>query len=214
MHVVIAVSAYCGDPWAPLGCEFLLHYEDGSELWLRYKDDTSLKYCEAFKDYCSAVPELWPLLYTQKEAKSRRSTLNKQPIEGYHAGDTLYVDLRCFGVHWYNATGKNALSKPLPDEDTTTYVCKCIVHQVLDKSKGLLITFPALQVYQIWTHENVLSWGQYRFLHEEHVLVTRELLDENPQVEASFAKSKVKEYLRLLDTSAKPPRDKRGGKVV
>ena len=36
MHVVKAVSAYCGDPRAPLGCEFLLHYEDGSDLWLKY----------------------------------------------------------------------------------------------------------------------------------------------------------------------------------
>ena len=49
MHVVVAVSAYCGDPWAPLGCEFLLHYEDGSDLWLKYKDDTSLKYCRRSK---------------------------------------------------------------------------------------------------------------------------------------------------------------------
>ena len=52
IHVVTAVSAYCGDPWAPLGCEFLLHYEDGSDLWLKYKDDTSLKYCRAFQDFC------------------------------------------------------------------------------------------------------------------------------------------------------------------
>ena len=126
--------------------------------------------------------------------------MNKQPIEGYKAGDILYVDLRCFGVHWYNATGKNALSKPLPDEDTTTYVCKCVVHEVVDKdAKGLVITFPELKVYQIWTHENVISWGQYRELMPEHVLLDRQFLNDNPQVEASFAKSKVMDYLKLLE---------------
>ena len=213
-HFVLAVSAYCGDPWKPMTCEFRLHYEDGSDLWLKYKDDKNLRYCKAFQVYCASVPELWPLLHTQKDAKTRRSQLNKTPITGYTAGDLLYVDLRVFGTYWYNAHGAGSLKKPLPNEDTTTYVCQCIVHQVLDKSKGLLITFPELQVYQIWTHENVLSWGQYRSLHEGHVLVTREFLDENPQVEASFAKSKVREYLRLLDTSAKSPRDKGGGKVV
>ena len=88
--------------------------------------------------------------------------LNKKPIEGYKAGDILYVDLRCFGIHWYNASGKQALSKPLPEEDTTTYVCKSVVHEIIGKdAKGLMITFPELKVYQIWTHDNVVSWGQY-----------------------------------------------------
>ena len=215
MHVVVAVSAYCGDPWAPLGCEFLLHYEDGSDLWLKYKDDTSLKYCQAFKDYCASVPELWPLQYTQKEAKKRRSDVNKQPILGYEAGDILYVDIRCFGPHWYNASGDGSLSKPLPEEDTTTYVCKCVVHEVISKGrKGLLVIFPVLKVYQLWTHENVLSWGQYRELMPEHVLVDRQLLDANPQVEASFTQSKVKEYLKLLEGARNVPKRVRGGRAV
>jgi hypothetical protein len=215
MHVVVAVSAYCGDPWAPLGCEFLLHYEDGSDLWLKYKDDTSLKYCQAFKDYCASVPELWPLQYTQKEAKKRRSDVNKQPILGYEAGDILYVDIRCFGPHWYNASGDGSLSKPLPEEDTTTYVCKCVVHEVISKGrKGLLVIFPVLKVYQLWTHENVLSWGQYRELKPEHVLVDRQLLDANPQVEASFTQSKVKEYLKLLEGAGNVPKRVRGGRAV
>ena len=124
----------------------------------------------------------------------------------------LYVDLRVFGTYWYNVHGADSFKKPLPNEDTTTYVCECKVHQVLDKSKGLLVTFPALQVYQVWTHENVLSWGQYRVRLNEHVLVARKLLDENPQVEASFAKSKVKEYMRLLDVAVNKPREKKEGK--
>ena len=112
----------------------------------------------------------------------------------------MYADLRCFGAHWYNVSGDDNLSKPLPEEDTTTYECKCGVHQVIGKDrKGLMVTFPALKVYQVWTHDNVISWGQKRELMPEHVLDDRQLLDANPQVEASFTNSKVKEYLKLLE---------------
>ena len=76
------------------------------------------------------------------------------------------------------------------------------------------MTFPALKEYQLWTHENVLSWGQYRELMPEHVLVDRQLLDANPQVETSFAKSKVKEYLKLLEGAGNVPKRVRGGKAV
>jgi hypothetical protein len=103
----------------------------------------------------------------------------------------------------------------LPDEDITTYVCKCEVHAVIGKDrKALIVTFPALKVYQVWTHENVLSWGQYRELLPEHVLVNRQLLDANPQVEASFTQSKVKEYLKLLEGAGNVPTRARGGRAV
>ena len=48
----------------------------------------------------------------------------------------------------------------------------------------------------------------------EHVLLDRQLLNDNPQVEASFAKSKVRDYLKLLDKAEKLPTRKRGGRVV
>ena len=90
-----------------------------------------------------------------------------------------------------------------------------MVHEVVGKGrKGLLVIFPVLRVYQLWTHENVLSWGQYRELKPEHVLVDRQLLDANPQVEASFTQSKVKEYLKLLEGAGNVPKRVRGGRAV
>ena len=46
----------------------------------------------------------------------------------------------------------------------------------------------------------------------EHVLVDRQFLNNYPQVEASFAKSKVRDYLKLLDKAGNLPTRKRGGK--
>ena len=71
-----------------------------------------------------------------------------------------------------------------------------------------------MKIYQIWTHENVISWGQYRKLMPEHVFLDRRLLNDNPQVEAFFAKSKVRDYLKLLDKAENLPTRKRGGRVV
>jgi hypothetical protein len=86
-------------------------------------------------------------------------------------------------------------------------------HEIVGKdANGLVIPCPELKVYQIWTHENAVSWGQYRELLPEHVLLDRQRLNEYPQVEASFAKSKVRDYLKLLDKAGNLPTRKRGGK--
>ena len=69
-----------------------------------------------------------------------------------------------------------------------------------------------IKLMKRWTHENVISWGQYRELMPEHVLVDRQFLNNYPQVEASFAKSKVRDYLKLLDKAGNLPTRKRGGK--
>ena len=66
----------------------------------------------------------------------------------------------------------------------------------------------------MWTHKHVLSWGQYRELSPERVLMDHQLLDDNPQKEVSFNRFKVRGYLKLLEKAGNVPTRKRGERVV
>jgi hypothetical protein len=63
-YFVTKVSQYIGDPVKRTGMEFLMTYADGTEQWNVFYHE--LTFVEAFRDYCKSLPELWPMLHTEK----------------------------------------------------------------------------------------------------------------------------------------------------
>lgn len=83
------VAQYIGDPDQRSSLEFLMTCD---ARWNAYNHD--LSYVEAFRSYCASIPELWPMLYTEKEYRKMRIALNKSEITDVSPGDVRHVDLR------------------------------------------------------------------------------------------------------------------------
>jgi phospholipid-translocating ATPase len=112
-YVVDVILAYRGDPLMRTTMEFLVKFQDGSEHWKPWDND--LFDTTQYEDFCLSKPPLFPLILRLKESQKRLAEINKTPITAVKPGDTVYVDLRCYGANWYQ-------NLRLPDCDFKTYV--------------------------------------------------------------------------------------------
>jgi hypothetical protein len=100
-YVISSFLDYRGDPLTRTTMEFLVAFEDSSEIWLPYSRDLSDSL--PFETFCRNHHELYPLLLTATAAKTWIKDFNTKPITEIRPGDTVYVDLRSYGSAWYDA---------------------------------------------------------------------------------------------------------------
>jgi hypothetical protein len=114
-HVVDRFLAYKGDPMSRMSMEFQVRFADNTVVWLPWSED--LFATVQYEDYVRSVPEIFPLLHRVKDAKLMIAEINKVPISGIAAGDTVFIDIRAFGADWYGTLS-------LPDLHTKTYLAQ------------------------------------------------------------------------------------------
>jgi hypothetical protein len=107
--------AYRGDPAVRTTMQFEVKFMDESIVWLTWTQD--LFQTIQYEEFCRSHPPLLQLVYSLKEAKNIISQLNKEPIFQISPGDTVYVDIRCYGELWYDSLN-------LPDPYHIQYVVK------------------------------------------------------------------------------------------
>jgi hypothetical protein len=189
-HVVTAVTHYVGDPTARRHCEFKITYADGDQRWVVWSYD--LVTCAPFQAFCKERPELWQFLHTKSEANRLAIACNRDPIKHLNIGDTLYVDLRAIGAHWYYQEAG------LPDTDTATYVVEFRVMEFTTRAcNRVRVVSPLLEVFLDWTHSQALMWGSFKELAPAHTLVTPAHLETHPSINRSLL-AHHKAYHKLL----------------
>ena len=120
-YVVVSIKAYRGDPLVRSTMEFLVCFSDGEEIWIYFSNKKSnISKTVVFEEYCRSKPELYILVFSDKEAKRYINDTNKRRITTLEPGDTFYLDIRTYGHLWYDNLG-------LPDMHSRTYLVKCFV---------------------------------------------------------------------------------------
>lgn len=95
------ILSYRGDPFKRSQIEFLVRFEDGSEIWKQWCID--ITNTAAFERYCRSIPYLNTLLYTIPEAKRWIKSINQAPIVNVLPGTTVYVPIIYFGYDWLHS---------------------------------------------------------------------------------------------------------------
>ena len=172
--VVDRILAYRGDPEQRTSMEFEVRFADGTEKWITWnKDlDTTVQY----EDYLRSRPELSPLIYSQKEAASRKVQLNRQPITEVKPGDTVYVDIRCYSAEWYKGLG-------LTDAEHNTYV---VIYRYTKWSNAqhtkLQVTCDILDEQHTVNHDFVIRYGSRKEFLPYMTLIDRAFVIRFPQI--------------------------------
>lgn len=163
---------YRGDAYDRFNMEFLLRYDDESktELWHVYTEE--LASTVQFENYVLRSPPLAPLLLSPEEALVRRASLNKTKITEVSSGESVFVDLRCYGSGWYNSLN-------LPNADTKTYVAR---YKYSSKSGNKInVHVPIFRAQFAVDHNFVCLWGSIRnFDAESMILVDSSLIRRYP----------------------------------
>jgi hypothetical protein len=113
-HVIQAIIGYKGDPMKRTSMSFLVRFADNDEVWLPWSRDLfdSIPY----ESFCRSRPPLFPLIFSEAFAQAEIQKIKRANIVAVQPGDSVYVDLRCYGAPFYDSLG-------LPDAHTTrTYV--------------------------------------------------------------------------------------------
>jgi hypothetical protein len=102
-YVINRIIDYMGETIKRSKMEFLVLFEDEDCVWIAYNRD--LASSAPFETYCRSLPELEPLLYTEKEWRLRSSQLNSKGVVGVVPGQICYVTLRAWGSDYYRDIG-------------------------------------------------------------------------------------------------------------
>ena len=98
-HVIVGILDYRGEPEKRSTMFFLVEFEEKDVLWIDYNADLAAS--KPFELYCLGLPQLEPLLYTERAWRTRRASLNAAGVVGIILGDCCYVDLRAWGPGYY-----------------------------------------------------------------------------------------------------------------
>jgi hypothetical protein len=106
--------------------------------------------------------------------------MNLAPLENLHAGDIVYVDIRCYGYEWYDT-----LLTFLPDRFEKIYV---VEYHVFEVYRNILLA-DCPTYCEKWRKKTGItalsSYWVFAYLHREFnydtmVLITRDMCRENP----------------------------------
>ena len=165
--------SYRGDPLVRTTMEFLILFEDGSEVWLPWSDD--IFSTVAFEDYCRNTPPLKFLLYKRSEADKLIRELRKSDITEINIGDRVFVDLRCYNYTWYANLG-------LPNHDTTTYAVEYVYQKWTRSRRKVEVFCPVFAETFFVDKVFVQMYGSVRILPSTWILIDSVFIKEYPQV--------------------------------
>jgi hypothetical protein len=186
--------------------EFLVRFADNTSVWLPWSEDlfTTIPY----EDYVRSIPELFPLLYRVKEAKSIISDINKSPIPDIESKDKFFVDIRFYGAEWYDALG-------LPDLHLKTFVVEHIYGRINANRLKVEVSCPLLHRKFTANAFFVHQYGQRSTPRPDDVVVDPQLLTQFPQLlSKKVATRSVSDYNYLVGKRYVDDEDKREYEVV
>ena len=204
--VVDKFLAYKGDPMSRMSMEFQVKFVDGSIVWLPWSED--LFSTIPYEDYVRSIPELFPLLYRLKEARAMISDINKSPIPDIESGDKFYVDIRFYGVDWYEALN-------LPDMHNKTYVAEHIYGRINANRLKVDVSCHILNRKFVANALFVYQYGKRVNPRDGDVLITSQHIEEYPQLlSKKVATRSVADYQYLLGKRYTDDEDHREYEVV
>jgi hypothetical protein len=173
------IITYRGDPSVRSTTEFLVKYKDGDELWVPYSKDISST--EQFETFCRSHSQLFYLLYNANDAKRIASDIKSRDITTVVPGNTVYVDIRSYGEHWY-------MTLDLPDKFSKSYV---VIYQYTKwhspRNRKRIVAL--CEVFnETWTVDNLFvhCYGHTKtFDPDKMVLVTPHMVQTHPFLKAT-----------------------------
>jgi hypothetical protein len=113
-YKVTSISHYRGEPSHRSTMEYLVHFEDGSQVWRRHEPD--IISTEAFQEfvYREDLLQLIVLRHNADYSKKWLKDIDREKINPSLANSSLFIDLRSWGLYY------NSLS--LPYLHTTIYM--------------------------------------------------------------------------------------------
>ena len=190
--VLEAIVAYKGDPLNRSTMQFLVLFADGDKEWLNFSKD--LFDTQEFERYTRSVPELMPVHFEYKMALSWMKEVRSRPISEFSPDDVVYLDLRAFGAHWYQAL-------KLPDIHVRTYIVECKFGQwkAPDSRKRILLACPLLQ-RTLWVDTLFVTLHCYRRsvpIADNVELLSEKTVDNYPELLTNRVLG-VSDYIHLV----------------
>jgi len=170
--VVENILDYRGDSMKRSQMEFLVLFEDGDELWILFNQDLAAS--APFREFCQSLPELEPLLFTEKDWRVRQSSYNAGGVVGVEPGQSCYVTLRAWGSDYYHSVG-------LPRGSIYVVLCK-YTKWTTKKKKKIDLKCEFFKKSFDWDATAVRLYGLALQLQDDMVLITEEMTVEYPNL--------------------------------
>ena len=178
-YVVAEIIAHIGDPMKRMTMSFYVRFTDNDLVWIGFSNAAhNISQTSRFEDYCRNHPELFPLLFTERDAKTAIAERNKKRITTLEPGQVFYLDLRTYGWSWFEEL-------QLPDFQLKTYVTRCKVVKYVSRGNKLEIHDVTLDTKFFFGNHDILAHAYRRNLEKGEVLIDKELLAQFPAIKRS-----------------------------
>ena len=198
-YVVKSILGWRGDPATRTTMEFLVEFEDGSQVWKTWDKDITDTVC--FEEYCRAHSPLRFLIYSRSIADTMCRELRNSDITEVQPGVKVYVDLRSYGATWY-------ANLPLPDAVLRTYAVEYEYTEWFRGHRKIKCVCPVFNEEFTVDRVFVQTFGMQRTMPVGWILIDREFTRQYPQVMPSV--NVVSSFNTHREISALVKRPKRG----
>jgi hypothetical protein len=170
-YEIASILAYRGDPLIRTSMQFEVSFTDHTTIWKYW--DLDLFTTIPYENFCRSRSELFPLIFNLSTANAEVSRIKSSPITLVKPGDTVFVDIRSWGSHWYSQLN-------LPDLDHSIYVVP-LIYTKWANSKRTKLEGSVPIFNEHWAGRKsldaffVFSWGSKHDFNQD--LMT--LVDEN-----------------------------------
>lgn len=172
-YVMGSFLGFKGNPLKRKSCDFYVLFEDGDKLWLPWSKD--LADTAQYLEFCSSRAFLYPLTLSARQWNVEMLRMNKEGISSVRPGIIFYMDLRYYGVDYYEMLD-------LPDKYLVSYVVECQYSSW--KLKGLAINVQCKIFNQnyVWNSAIVFLYGTVFELNPTMILVDNNVIAQYPSI--------------------------------
>lgn len=178
-YLIDKFLAYRGDPLVRTSVQFYILFADGFKHWKPWSKD--LYDTIQYEEYCSRIPQLYPLVVLHKEAIILIRQINSTPITEVAIDSTAFLDIRAFGPGWYESIN-------LPDPDFSTYVVPITYTSWTSPDhRRVNCVLPTLNIQ--WSNKHAInhffvkSWGCQFQLTPDMTLLSLEFIQQHKLIE-------------------------------
>ena len=163
---IIRIISYIGNYLKRTTCQFMVLFDDNSQVLLPYSEVYNTVQFELF---CTYPIYLKNLLIPAAVVDAQLIKLNKERITGVDTNTEVYVNVRTFGNAWYEKL-------KLPNLLTTNYVLRA-VYGKYKNPKEIYIAFPGTKAKTLLVNQWYIQHiGSERELDQRNTLLTAELI--------------------------------------